>query len=753
MSQTRQGVRPPARSTPDPGPPPVGIRAWPARYAAWRRPAKLRVGVIGGAVTLACSLALLPIAAGGWWLNKSLVAVAALVAAGAVMRMLRMPLPLLPIGSTAVLASTLCALFAPQAAGFGFVPTPTALATLRGLLEAGRSDAWATVPPAEQTPGLLLIVVASVGVVALMVDTLAAGLDLPGLALIPLAGLYAAPWIVGAGFPPTASLVLLLACWLALLSAHERYRVRAAIPTAEPGPALPGAAAVACCLVATVAVASWLPVAGDGKRADGMRPLGLSVDPIVSLRRALVSTTGEVVLTYQTTAERPDYLRLAVLDRFDGQQWTASEARTAGVWPRSPDAEWARYALEIGPLLGSVIPSPVGTATAQTDDQVFSNSAGLPQRSGSGVRDSRADLRVRAPAWTASQLRQAAEAPVPAPAGLAADPTPLTGPEVGRLAREVTAGLDNRFDQAVALQDWFTKDGKFRYSTATSDAAADINLFLTERVGYCEQFAATMAAMARSLGIPARVLVGFTPGSLVDGTWTVTDANAHAWPELWLGSAGWVRFEPTPRTDSISIPAYALPEQTGDGESAAPRPTSSRSAAPVDQGNDVEGTAAAETADSSGAVGFAPIAAGILVAFTLSVPAALRRARRRRALRGNDPELAYREIVDTMVDLRVETPAASERATLGRAVAGLPDPARNAADRVATAVEQVRYGPPTGGSAPARGDAWRSRETSRETGTQAGSGADAELVVAAMSAAAPRGRRLLGVILPRSLRR
>jgi hypothetical protein len=77
---------------------------------------------------------------------------------------------------------------------------------------------------------------------------------------------------------------------------------------------------------------------------------------------------------------------------------------------------------------------------------------------------------------------------------------------------------------------------------------------LNYRTGYCEQFAAAMAVMARTLDIPSRVVWGFTPGSVVtqsNGTEkiVVRDRNAHAWVEIWIDQVGWVQFDPTPRRE------------------------------------------------------------------------------------------------------------------------------------------------------------------------------------------------------------
>ncbi len=73
-----------------------------------------------------------------------------------------------------------------------------------------------------------------------------------------------------------------------------------------------------------------------------------------------------------------------------------------------------------------------------------------------------------------------------------------------------------------------------------------IRSFLEARRGYCEQFAGTYAAFARSIGLPARVAVGFTPGELIDGVYVVRGQHAHAWPEVWFDGhrLGAVRADP-----------------------------------------------------------------------------------------------------------------------------------------------------------------------------------------------------------------
>ncbi|MGM3293757.1 transglutaminase-like domain-containing protein, partial [Escherichia coli] len=85
----------------------------------------------------------------------------------------------------------------------------------------------------------------------------------------------------------------------------------------------------------------------------------------------------------------------------------------------------------------------------------------------------------------------------------------------------------------------------------TGNGGDELEEFLTDdedgRTGYCEQFASAMAVMARSLGIPARVAMGFLePTEEGRGQWVYSTDDLHAWPELYFAGQGWVRFEPTP---------------------------------------------------------------------------------------------------------------------------------------------------------------------------------------------------------------
>ena len=122
----------------------------------------------------------------------------------------------------------------------------------------------------------------------------------------------------------------------------------------------------------------------------------------------------------------------------------------------------------------------------------------------------------------------------------------------------------NHYEQAVKLQDYFAVTGGFEYDTQVQVGSGSqaIARFLQDKQGFCVHFSFAMAAMARSLGIPARVAVGFAPGSpQADGSVSVGLKDAHAWPELYFEGVGWTRFEPTPNRGSV--PSYTVPDAPG----------------------------------------------------------------------------------------------------------------------------------------------------------------------------------------------
>jgi transglutaminase-like putative cysteine protease len=155
----------------------------------------------------------------------------------------------------------------------------------------------------------------------------------------------------------------------------------------------------------------------------------------------------------------------------------------------------------------------------------------------------------RAWAPNAERLR-AARGPIP---GFIAErylTLPRIPERVRALARRLTDGQPTQFDQVLAVNRFLWTAYRYDLSIPPQRWPGDaVDYFLfVERRGYCEQFASAMAVMLRAVGIPARVVTGYAPGTLnlVTGLLEVRNSDAHAWVEIYFPGLGWVEFEPTP---------------------------------------------------------------------------------------------------------------------------------------------------------------------------------------------------------------
>ncbi|MDQ3671052.1 MAG: DUF3488 and transglutaminase-like domain-containing protein [Actinomycetota bacterium] len=115
-------------------------------------------------------------------------------------------------------------------------------------------------------------------------------------------------------------------------------------------------------------------------------------------------------------------------------------------------------------------------------------------------------------------------------------------------ARRIAGSPESPYAAVLALESWFRSRGGFVYDEQPPSAAGPplVSFVTRTKAGYCQHYAGAMAVMLRLLGVPARVAVGFTSGKQEDGTWIVTDHEAHAWVEVWFAGQGWVPFDPTP---------------------------------------------------------------------------------------------------------------------------------------------------------------------------------------------------------------
>jgi transglutaminase-like putative cysteine protease len=131
-------------------------------------------------------------------------------------------------------------------------------------------------------------------------------------------------------------------------------------------------------------------------------------------------------------------------------------------------------------------------------------------------------------------------------------------PEIAALAQNIAGELDNPFDQAYAITRYLRINIEYSRTIPEIPQGFDpMEWFLFEgRTGFCNYYATAQVLMLRSLGIPARMAVGYAQGEFdtVTQTYLVQERNSHAWPEVYFVDYGWVTFEPT-----VSEPAYILP--------------------------------------------------------------------------------------------------------------------------------------------------------------------------------------------------
>lgn len=285
-------------------------------------------------------------------------------------------------------------------------------------------------------------------------------------------------------------------------------------------------------------------------------------------------------------------------------------------------------------------------------------------------------------------------------------------PRFGTIAHRLTARETTVFEKAVALQDWFHDSGGFTYSTERpigTDGNALYHFVTDQKIGFCQQFATAMAAMAREIGIPSRVAVGFARGEATGDGWVFRARDMHAWPELWFEGVGWVPFEPTPpRPGQVNpVPDYTVGvlEHSAPGvDPSKSPPTQPRRGAdrgrqhptlpnkrPAATTNDTGATR--HRSDHTALVAWTSTLGGLaFLGALLSIPASVRRRRRRRRLAGG-PEEGWAELRDTAIDLRLPW---SDRLSPRACAAELRPsvctaPARAALDRLVVAVERSRY--------------------------------------------------------------
>jgi len=684
------------------------------------------------------------------WLWYTWAALAAVVAAHLLARSLRLPAWLVPAAGLAGLLVYLVVVFAGDRALLGLLPGPEAVQALREGVQSGFADVRELSAPVPVTSGLALLTAGSVGLVAVLVDVMAVVLRRPAAAGLALLALYAVPTAVALDGVSWLLFVIGASGYLVLLMAEGRDRVlRWGRPVGASGnqgdgaddAPLPltgqriGAAALAAAVIVpllvpglTTNVLSRLGRTGVG---DGTGSGGGALNPFATLKGQL--TQHEPRELFRVTVDAGDlwYLRLKVLERYTASGWSEKSAQnTQGVQAllSPPDGQRRRMVAErdyvanitvTGEFRDSALPTFFYPSQAHSlgeewayDPRTGVLLSGASHRGGFSYRLDGAEPRptreqligARAPEDdpVSNNLRQI-RAKIP--------------PEVRQTVEDVTRGKNTPYEQALALNDYFTdRTNGFSYSTQTpvGDNGDALVNFLHKRQGYCEQYAAAMAVMLRVAGIPSRVVLGYTHHDRSpEGVWLVQTNDAHAWVEAYFGEAGWVPFDPTPLQDGRSIQLPYAPHPTPTTSAAGPSGSaSSGSVSPVRTGpldpNDIHNSGSGG-GNEPGA--FSPKAAlgslGVLalvgLVLTPGTGRILVRRRRLRSVRHSDPATAARtawdEVLACSEDYGVRVPdTETPRRTASRLARelDLDTPAAAGLRLAALAEERARYAPVAG---------------------------------------------------------
>jgi hypothetical protein len=629
-------------------------------------------------------------------------------------------------------------------------------------------------PPVPDSRAVSLVGTAGIGLVAILVDLLAIRMQRPAIAGLPLLVLFSVP--VTSNLKAFGGLQVLtfaagMAGYLTLLSTAGRDRLRMwgqlvtfkyvqHADEAGSGPDTKQLAAsgrrvglVAVCLAVIIPIVlpSVRPhdifatsptgsgAAIGGSAGDTNSNASAQLDPMLTVQQQLTEHKPRPVLTYTTSssAAADDYLGVFVLN-YNQRAGTWQPEVTQGSGFRYLQGNKLPYTPQ-GQLSSTQVSTIVTTITLNKDQSAPGATGFLP------APYAPVQLAIGTPGWAelpgslmmfnsgvplgGTRYTVTSDVPDPTVAQIenaqAGTPTSIlsqyggySGPSTAQLtaiAHQHTVGATTELQAALDLQAWFTSHS-FRYTLKPDLPSAHwLVAFLTrDKRGYCQQFAWAFAVLARLVGIPSRIVVGYTAGTSASGSsWQVTTADAHAWPELYFPGEGWLRFEPTPQGPAGQGTAVAPPYATGSaggglsatksgGATGAGGSASSAhpSGAPgLNRLNHLQPGGAIRLPTVGGSDLWLVILLPVLALLLISAPTVTRRLTRRRRwlAAASDSAVAaaaWRELIDDLADFGVrrepgETPRSMARRI--RREADLKPAAAEALGRIVTAAERAQY--------------------------------------------------------------
>ncbi|MFT4219594.1 MAG: DUF3488 and transglutaminase-like domain-containing protein, partial [Microbacterium sp.] len=660
----------------------------------------LTVGVY--AAILASVFPLLRVVQPGLWTIGVLLLPAVVLACGFAIRRFRVTAIAVSLIELVVWALLVTVVFLSDSAAFGFLPMTEAFGEAAALVRQAIDLVITGSAPLAATFALTFLIVTAIGLLTIGIDHVVLTARMPLLASVGLIVVSLIPSLAVPSDVDVPAFVILAAALLYLLRAETRGREASGVrlrsrETAAPNGGVAAAAAGIGTIAVVIAVVAAPLLPASGTLAGAGAGTWNSIDPTLQLGKDLRRPTDGEVLTLRTDAASAPYLRAATLSSFDGSIWrpdsngvtSLGENGALGEVHVAEGVRLTRFTteVEVTNLLSGWLPvaypavqvtgldgdwqaqlhnRTVSTRSANANGQTYTIVSDVPRPTLEQIRSSSA---------TAPTAPETTLVPVQTPA------------IVHRLAAEVTASADTDYDRLIALQTWFRTSFDYSLDAPVADGFDGTGVqavaeFLQAREGYCIHFSGAFALMARTLGMSARVVVGYLPGTATTGTpshervFTVMNSQLHAWPEVHFEGIGWVPFEPTA---TLGTPTRFSSESSADpdegGTELTPEPTESAVPTPTPPSDPTEADEdVPTTTDALGAITRPLPWVGLVLGLMLllAVPAAFGVYRRRELLsaaRGGEAAAAWRSVQDAAIDLAIPQPPGESPRAFGQRLA------------------------------------------------------------------------------------
>ncbi len=698
----------------------------------------VRMGLASGAATLLTSAALLPVFVNqGWW-PATIVMVLAVTAVGIGVRAISRIAALAPLAQLVTVFVVLNLFFAEHLT-LGVIPTPGSTRDLWAVLGDGLLDLESQAAPALLLEGLVALTALSVGLMAILVEFMVIRLNraaLSGLALlviylVPVATLVGSITVFSFAGPALGYLLLLYADGRDGVSRWGR-SVTTSGHRSLPGlvtAAKVGIAAIGLGLLLPLIVPTWPEgLLGQQFGGGGGNGPGTALSPTARLLGELTLPEPRDLLSVETDVDDPFYLRSFALNNYGPDGWSLTNLDSQiqvdgnGLLTRLPGPQVLRSidadvtALQHNDRFLPVFGSPVSVEVP--GDWRFDESTGTIFSRDDTTEGLTYSTHSQQATPTRSQLGRAPELDPDNPLQVEFTQLPPSlDPSIGALVDNLVtnANAGGPYERALAINNYLTDSANgFLYSLTTEPGTSSDDLvnFLRNKRGFCEQYAAAMAVLLRATNVPARVVLGYTPGTFADGTWTVTTDDAHAWVEAYFSGLGWIPFDPTPIGPGRAVELGYAPraDSIADDAPTASAPSTSPGQVPAGPGGELDESLSdpntlnrTGTPDGFNWVALAVGVGALLVLAVLVAPGLIRlrtRGRRTRLAGRNraapGAHAAWDELLDTATDLGLTSQQDETPRTLARRLAreAMFDTESAVAVRdIALAEERARYAP------------------------------------------------------------